>query len=55
MINLLSKRTFEPLERIEFGFVLLPNDAVVRTIKHMSDTVHFFLKECPQREILPVH
>ncbi len=34
-----TKRSFEPLERIKFGVVLLPNDAVLTKLKCVSETI----------------
>jgi hypothetical protein len=40
---LLTKRSFEPIERIEFGFVLLPDDDVLQEIKQMSEIINSLL------------
>lgn len=34
-----TERSFEPYERIEFAFVLLPNEDVLQEVAHISETV----------------
>jgi hypothetical protein len=45
IMTLVSTRLFEPLERIEFGFVLLPDDHILHKIKYLSETVHYILQK----------
>jgi hypothetical protein len=48
-----TKRVFNPLERIEFGFVFLPEDYVIKQIKNISETVNFLLEKLPLRQDIP--
>ena len=48
-----TKRAFEPLERIEFGFVLLPDDTILAKLKHASETIRFLLDDLTRRDSIP--
>lgn len=50
---LITKRSFEPIERIEFGFVLLPDDNVLQEIKQISEKITFLLQPLDWRSDLP--
>jgi hypothetical protein len=49
----ITKRSFEPIERIEFGFVLLPDDDVLQEIKQMSEIITSLLQPLVWRSNLP--
>lgn len=44
---------FEPLERIEFAFVLLPSDSVLEQLASMAAIVHELLQKATVRDTLP--
>ena len=44
----------EPLDRIEFAFVLLPDDTILGRLQRMAQTVHFLIQGAPFRENVPV-
>ncbi len=48
-----TKRSFEPLERIEFDFVLLPDDAVLTKLKCVSETISLLLSNLTRRDVIP--
>lgn len=49
----ITKRSFEPIERIEFGFVLLPDDDVLQEIDQISQTITSLLQPLKWRSHLP--
>lgn len=49
----ITDRSFEPYERIEFGFVLLPDDDVLKEIEHVSETIICLLHPLPWRSNFP--
>ena len=49
----ITKRLFEPVERIEFGFVLLPDDNVLQEIKQISETITSLLHPLAWQSNLP--
>lgn len=49
----IAARSFEPYERIEFGFVLLPDDDVLQEIEHVSETIIYLLHPLTWRSNLP--
>lgn len=50
----ITKRLFEPAERIEFGFVLLPDDNVLQEIKQLSETITSLLHPLAWQSNLPL-
>jgi len=48
-----TKRLFEPIERIEFGFILLPDDDILQEIKQISETITSLLHPLAWRSNLP--
>ena len=40
-----KKRVFEPIDRIEFAFVLLPDDSVLSDIKKISEEIKIVLQD----------
>ncbi len=48
-----TTRSFEPLERIEFGFVLLPEDDVLQELKYLSERITSLLDSLEWRSNLP--
>ena len=48
-----TNRIFNPLDRIEFGFVFLPEDSVIKQIKDISETVNFLLEKLPLKDEIP--
>lgn len=53
MPSLVDKLTFEPLQRIEFGFVFLPDDDALEQLYKMSRYIYYLLQDIETR-IVPV-
>lgn len=53
MLNIEKK--IEPLERVEFAFVLLPDDTTLRKLLTLSQTIYALLQDLPLRRDIPHH